>query len=98
MNYLAHLYLSGNDHQLMVGNFIGDAVKGSLYEQFPGRIREGILLHRQIDTYTDNHPKIRQAKSYFSKSYGKYSGVVVDVLFDHFLASNWNKYHHKNFN
>jgi acyl carrier protein phosphodiesterase len=93
MNYLAHLYLSGTSHQLMVGNFIGDAVKGKVFEAYPDEIKEGILLHRRIDTYTDNHTLVKHAKSYFKNSYDKYSGVAVDMLFDHFLASNWNDYH-----
>lgn len=93
MNYLAHLYLSGNDQPIMVGNFIGDAVKGNLYNQYPEKIKNGILLHRHIDTYTDQHKIVQEAKSFFKDSYGKYSGVVIDILFDHFLASNWNQFH-----
>ncbi|PLX22702.1 MAG: DUF479 domain-containing protein [Salinivirgaceae bacterium] len=93
MNYLAHLYLSGNDHQLIVGNFIGDAVKGKLFMSYPDRIKEGILLHRSIDSYTDNHPIVKEAKLFFKNSYEKYSGVAVDMLFDHYLASNWKDFH-----
>lgn len=93
MNYLAHLYLSGEEHHVMVGNFIGDAVKGNLYEQYPVKIKKGILLHRQIDSFTDGHPLVKEAKSFFSDSYGRYAGVVIDLLFDHFLASEWIKYH-----
>jgi acyl carrier protein phosphodiesterase len=93
MNYLAHLYLSGNNHQLMVGNFIGDAVKGNSYMHFPAEIRNGILLHRQIDSFTDQHENVKNAKAFFKKAYGRYSGVVIDILFDHFLAANWDVYH-----
>ncbi len=92
MNYLAHLFLSGNDDQTMVGNFIGDYVKGSDWGKFPDKIRNGILMHREIDTFTDAHPKFREAKVLFRSEFGLYSGIVVDFLYDHFLATNWNNY------
>jgi len=92
MNYLAHLFLSGNDEQTMVGNFIGDHVKGGDWSKFPDKIRTGILMHRQIDTFTDAHQKFREAKVLFRSEYGLYSGIVVDFLYDHFLAINWNEY------
>lgn len=92
MNYLAHLFLSGDDEQTMVGNFIGDYVKGSDWGKFPDKIKNGILMHRQIDTFTDSHQKFRDAKVLFRPEFGLYSGIVVDFLYDHFLAINWNEY------
>jgi len=92
MNYLAHLFLSGDDEQTMVGNFIGDYVKGSDWEKYPDKIRDGILMHRQIDTFTDAHQKFREAKDPFRAEFGLYSGIIVDFVYDHFLACNWNKY------
>lgn len=92
MNYLAHLYLSGNDEDALVGNFIGDYVKGKSYQKFPAGIQKGILLHRNIDSFTDKHPKFREAKRLFNGDYGLYSGIVIDVIYDHFLAKNWNDY------
>jgi len=92
MNYLAHLYLSGSDEQTMVGNFIGDFVKGSDWNKYPENIKKGILMHRQIDTFTDSHPKFREAKVLFRSEFGLYSGIVVDFLYDHYLAKNWNNY------
>lgn len=92
MNYLAHLFLSGSEEQTMVGNFIGDHVKGSDWNKYPGNIRKGILMHRQIDTFTDAHPKFREAKSLFRDKFGLYSGIVIDFLYDHYLAKNWNNY------
>ncbi|MDD3273470.1 MAG: DUF479 domain-containing protein, partial [Bacteroidales bacterium] len=56
MNYLAHIYLSGSNRQLQVGNFIGDFVKGRKHENYPKGIQKGILLHREIDRFTDCHP------------------------------------------
>lgn len=92
MNYLAHLYLSGESELLKVGNFIGDYVKGKHYEQFEPGIQQGILLHRQIDSFTDKHSKVKEAAQLFHPKYGRYSGIVIDIIFDHFLASGWNNY------
>jgi len=92
MNYLAHLYLSGEDEATMVGNFIGDYVKGKSYQKFPVNIQKGILLHRRIDSFTDSHPKFREAKRLLNGDYGLYSGIVIDLFYDHFLAKNWNLY------
>ena len=61
MNYLAHIFLSGNNRKVQIGNFVGDAVKGRTYENYPSGFREGILLHREIDDYTDHHPVVREA-------------------------------------
>ena len=92
MNYLAHLFLSGDDEQTMVGNFIGDYVKGSDLNRFAGNFKKGIEMHRQIDVFTDSHAKFREAKTYFRPEFGLYSGIVIDFLYDHFLAKNWNQY------
>ncbi len=92
MNFLAHLYLSGHDADLRVGNFIGDHVKGRDYDTYPDRIREGILLHRQIDEFTDKHDLVKQGASRFKPRMGRYASVVIDVVFDHFLASRWERY------
>jgi len=92
MNYLAHLYLSFNNEEIMVGNFIADAVKGRQIEAFPDTIRAGIRLHRLIDEFTDTHPVVEVSKSRIRENYRKYSGVVVDMYFDHFLAKNWSDF------
>jgi acyl carrier protein phosphodiesterase len=92
MNYLAHLFLSGTDDHTMVGNFIGDYVKGNNWKKFPENIKKGILMHRRIDSFTDSHPKFREAKTLFRSEFGLYSGIVIDLLYDHYLAKNWNYY------
>ncbi|WP_321287596.1 ACP phosphodiesterase [uncultured Sunxiuqinia sp.] len=92
MNYLAHLYLSGEDESIMVGNFIGDYVKGKQYLQFPLAVQKGVLLHRQIDWFTDRHPLVKACARRFRSNYGRYSAIVTDVIFDHFLAVNWQQY------
>ena len=92
MNYLAHLFLSGDDEQTMVGNFIGDYVKGRDWSKLPDKIGKGISMHREIDVFTDKHPKFREAKTLFRSEFGLYSGIVIDFLYDHYLAKNWNVY------
>ncbi len=92
MNYLAHLYLSGDDEEILVGNFIGDDVKGNSLYRFPEKIRKGIILHRHIDSFTDGHPRFREAKKLVTAEYGLYSGIVTDLFYDHLLAVHWNVY------
>lgn len=93
MNYLAHLILSGDDADTMLGNFIGDFVKGNTYTRFKPRMQMGILLHRQIDSYTDNHPIVKESRALLRPIYGHYSGIVVDMFYDHFLAANWAEFY-----
>jgi acyl carrier protein phosphodiesterase len=94
MNFLAHLYLSGDNPKLMVGNFIGDFVKGkSALAKFEPEIIRGIELHRSIDAFTDKHSIVSTSKDRLREKYRHYSGVIVDVFYDHFLAKNWSDYH-----
>jgi len=95
MNFLAHIYLSGTDDQVIIGNFIADGIKGNRYLNYPTNISKGIILHRAIDTFTDSHPIVHKSTSKLHKNYGHYSGVIVDILYDHFLAKNWARYHTK---
>ncbi len=93
MNFLAHIYLSGDNDLLTIGNFMADGIKGKNYLKYDETIQKGILLHRWIDTYTDSHPIVRQSTKRLHSKYGHYSGVIVDILYDHFLAKNWDSYH-----
>lgn len=92
MNFLAHLYLSGKEEDVIVGNFVADAVKGNLPGRFPEGIERGIRLHREIDHYTDMHAVFRASKARLSPKYRMYSGVIVDMYYDHFLAKYWDEY------
>jgi len=92
MNFLAHLYLSGSNVDIRLGNFIGDYVKGKNLSNYPDGVQKGIILHRSIDSFTDKHNATRSCIELLRPGYGKYAGVVVDVLFDHVLANEWNKY------
>jgi len=93
MNFLAHIYLSGADNDLMIGNFIADALRGKQTEVYSEAIKAGINLHRQIDEYTDDHEIVKQCYEILKPSQGRYAGVIVDISFDHFLAKSWSKYH-----
>jgi acyl carrier protein phosphodiesterase len=92
MNFLAHIYLSGSSDLIKIGNFIADGVRGNQYLTFDSQIQKGIVLHRAIDTFTDAHPLFRKCTKRLHSHYHHYSGVIVDVFFDHFLAKNWNRY------
>lgn len=92
MNYLAHVYLSGQNKMIQIGNFIADSIKGHDYESYPEDIKNGIILHRSIDSFTDFHPIFRNSKHRLHEPYGHYSGVIMDIFYDHFLAKNWNQY------
>ncbi|MAZ27091.1 MAG: ACP phosphodiesterase [Cytophagaceae bacterium] len=93
MNFLAHIYLSGDDDLIKLGNFMADGIKGNRYLDFSPGIRRGIILHREIDTYTDAHPIVRQSTRRLHENYSHYSGVIVDIYYDHFLAKNWSHYY-----
>ncbi|MFN3753661.1 ACP phosphodiesterase [Flavobacterium sp.] len=92
MNFLAHIYLSGDNDLLKIGNFMADSIRGHGYDNYPTEIRKGILLHRSIDSFTDMHPIYRQSKHRLHEKYGHYSGVIMDIFYDHFLAKNWCQY------
>lgn len=95
MNFLAHIYLSGNNDLLKIGNFMADSIRGNSYENYPEEIKKGILLHRSIDSFTDMHPVYRKSKHRLHEKYGHYSGVIMDIFYDHFLAKNWANYSNK---
>lgn len=92
MNFLAHIYLSGDEDLIKIGNFIADGIRGKDYLEYQKPIQTGILLHRAIDTFTDAHPIFRQSTKRLHEFYGHYSGVIVDIFYDHFLAKYWQRY------
>ncbi|MES2681226.1 MAG: ACP phosphodiesterase [Bacteroidota bacterium] len=92
MNYLAHAFLSGNNHDLLVGNFIADHIRGNHFTGYSPAVIEGIYLHRRIDTFTDAHPLFKASKRVFYNGFERYSGILIDIYFDYFLAKDFNKY------
>lgn len=92
MNFLAHIYLSGENDHIKIGNFIADGIHGKNFDEFPIDVQKGIRLHREIDSFTDFHPIFRQSKHRLHERYGHYSGVIMDIFYDHFLAKNFSNY------
>lgn len=92
MNHLAHFFLSFEQEHLLVGNYLADFAKGSSYLALSPEIQQGVLLHRFIDYFTDNHPSVKKSKNRIVKIQGKYTPVVMDVFYDHLLATHWNLY------
>ena len=74
---------------------MADGIHGYRYLDYPDELQKGILLHRYIDTFTDTHPIYRKSKHRLHKKYGHYSGVIMDIVYDHFLAKNWSQYHNE---
>ena len=92
MNFLAHLYLAGSDKEIIIGNFIADTIKGNKFHHFSEKIQFGVRMHRAIDVFTDEHPIFRQSKRRLDNKYRLYKGVIIDLIYDHYLAKNWNNY------
>jgi acyl carrier protein phosphodiesterase len=93
MNFLGHLYLSRqHSDEIIVGNFIADGLKGRELRDLPPMVLKGIKLHRYIDDFTDKNPWVKKSKQRLYSDYGKYSPVIIDIFYDHFLATEWNDY------
>jgi acyl carrier protein phosphodiesterase len=92
VNYLGHFYLAYPDEDLLVGNLLGDCVKGCGYEYYPERVSAGIRMHRAIDTFTDQNDISAQCRTLLRPVAGKFAGVALDILYDHVLANNWSSF------
>jgi acyl carrier protein phosphodiesterase len=89
MNFLFHLYLSSDDPNIIVGNFMGDFVKGRVDDEHPHAFGTGIMLHRRIDSFAQHDPFFSRSRQRLAPQYGLYRGVMVDLFYDHFLAAEW---------
>jgi len=92
MNWLAHLYLSEDDPEFRVGNLLPDLASAARLAGLPEGFQRGIRCHRQIDRFTDNHPRFKSCVSRFSRPFRRYGGILTDIYFDHFLARDWPNY------
>ncbi|HFC00601.1 MAG TPA: DUF479 domain-containing protein, partial [Phaeodactylibacter sp.] len=92
MNYLAHLFLSFDDEDILIGNFIADFIQNKAVKNYSPAIQKGIYLHRQIDTFTDSHPMVKQGTHRLQAAHHKYAPVIVDIFYDYILANNWERY------
>lgn len=93
MNFLAHIYLSFDHPGISIGNFMADGLKRQRLEHFPTDFQKGVMLHRAIDEFTDQHPIFKKSCKRIFKVHGHYSRVIVDIFYDHFLAVKWANYH-----
>lgn len=92
MNFLAHLYLSPDEDDALLGSMMGDFVKGPLDAHPAAALRRGLLLHRKVDTYTDAHAIVRASRNRIGPARRRYAGIMVDMFYDHFLAADWPHY------
>ena len=98
MNFLAHLFLSGENEDILVGNYLADLMNKRALDQMQPDIGSGVFLHRMIDHYTDNHPQVRASSALLRPRHKKYAPILVDIFYDYFLAKNWSKYSTEDFN
>ncbi|MEI6124411.1 MAG: acyl carrier protein phosphodiesterase [Bacteroidota bacterium] len=92
MNYLAHAYLSFDNNDILIGNFIADTVKGKSH-RFSNEIQKGIRLHHLIDDFTDSNTFFKESVNRIDHKFGMYATIIVDMFYDHFLAANWSRFH-----
>jgi acyl carrier protein phosphodiesterase len=92
MNWLAHLYLSEPNPQFRVGNLLPDLASAAQLAFLPEPYQKGIRCHRQIDRFTDSHPRVQSCVRRFPPPYRRFGGILTDVYFDHFLARDWSEY------
>ncbi len=93
MNYLAHLHIADHCDSNALGNLLGDFVKGNPDNHYANDVVQGIRLHRFVDSYTDSHELVREARQLFAGKQRRFSGIALDMFWDHCLASNWQQYH-----
>jgi len=92
MNFLAHIYLSGSNQDIALGNLVGDMVKGDAFKKYPKDLKTGLILHRAIDEYTDAHASFKKSRELIRPYFNRYSGIVTDIYYDHFLAKYWDEF------
>ena len=91
VNHLAHVLLAGADADVVLGSLLGDFWRGAPDPRWPDALRDGVMLHRRIDVYTDNHPDVADARALFAPPWRRYAGILLDIYFDHVLARDWTR-------
>lgn len=92
MNYLAHIYLARHSDEAMLGALLGDFVKPHTDSRFSAEMEAEIVTHRKVDSFTDSHPLVLEAKQLFAGPSRRYAGILLDVFYDHLLARDWSRY------
>jgi acyl carrier protein phosphodiesterase len=98
LNFLAHILLSDHSPEIMMGNFIADFVRGNQFQYLPEGVIKGIKLHRAIDDFTDTHEIVKEDIKIFHPYFHRYSGIVVDIIYDYLLIENWSRFTDLNLN
>ena len=98
MNYLAHLHIADHAESSLLGNLLGDFVKGSPPEHLGMSINKGIYLHRRVDLFTDTHAISKESKRYFEPNFRRFVPIALDMFWDHCLAKHWADYHDSSLN
>ena len=89
MNFLAHLWITHRAGLPLAGAILGDVLRGPLPPAMPEPLARSVLLHRQVDAHTDRHPRVVAARAGFQQGARRYSGILLDLLYDHVLAQDW---------
>jgi len=92
VNWLAHVFLSEPDVEFRLGNLLADIVRGEELRRMSAGFQRGVRKHKQIDAFTDAHPVVKRSRSRIGGELRRFSGVLVDVFYDHLLAARWNDY------
>lgn len=92
MNWLAHVFLSERDVEFQLGNLLADVVRGTEREAMSASFVRGAARHKAIDAYTDAHPVVKRSRARIGSEHRRFSGVLVDVFYDYFLARSWDRY------
>lgn len=93
MNFLAHLFLADDSPESRIGSLMPDLVRGPLPRDLHPVVAAGAMLHRKVDGFTDTHRIFYQSRQRLRERHGLYSGILVDVIYDHYLAANWQRWH-----
>src|SRR4029453_4779348 len=92
LNWLAHVFLSDSNVEFRLGNLLADIVRGEELQRMSAAFLRGVHKHKQIDAFTDSHPLVKRSRSRVSPQFRRFSGVLVDVFYDHLLATHWQRY------
>ncbi|MEH6650107.1 MAG: ACP phosphodiesterase [Motiliproteus sp.] len=92
MNFLAHLYFADATPESRVANLMGDYLKGRIAADWQPNLRDGVILHRRIDGYTDSHPLVLQSAARLSARRRRFAGIILDICYDHYLCRHWDRF------
>jgi acyl carrier protein phosphodiesterase len=92
VNWLAHVFLSEPNAQFQLGNLLADVVRGPQRDAMSAEFVRGAACHKAIDAFTDAHPVVKRSRARISSEHRRFSGVLIDVFYDYYLARSWERY------